>query len=167
MARRDAMTPAPTNLHYFTADAENIPIRAGVADITIFSGILHHVAHPQRVIAEAVRTLRPGGRFIGMENNRTVFRPIFDLLMRLKKLWNEKAHPEHFLISGAELERWFADAGVKGSIWTSVFVPPHAFNALPVTWASRVLKLTDMAAQALPWVRDQGGLILFTGEKEA
>lgn len=167
MARRDALTPRPTNLHYFVADAENIPIRSGVADMSIFSGILHHVAHPQRVIAEAVRTLRPGGRFIGMENNRSVFRPVFDLLMRMKKLWNEKAHPDHFVISGAELERWFAEVGVKGAVWTSVFVPPHAFNALPTDWASRLLALTDAAAGSLPWLRDQGGLILFTGEKGA
>ena len=167
MARRDAITPRPSNLHYFVADAENIPIRSGVADISIFSGILHHVAHPQRVIAEAVRTLRPGGRFIGMENNRSVFRPIFDVLMRMNKLWNEKAHPDHFIISGAELERWFAEVGVKGAVWTSVFLPPHAFNALSLDSASRLLALTDAAAGAVPWIRDQGGLILFTGEKSA
>lgn len=164
MSRRDALSPRPKNLHYFVADAENIPIRSGIADITIFSGILHHVAAPDRVIQEAVRTLGADGRLIGMENNRSFFRPIFDWLMRMKKLWNEKAHPEHFVISSRELERWLADAGINGTVWTSVFIPPHVFSAFPLAWASRLLAVTDALGRAIPWIRKQGGLILFAGE---
>ncbi len=165
MRRRDELTPRPTNVHYFVADAENVPIRASIADVAIFSGILHHVGAPDQVITEAARILRPGGRFIGMENNRTVFRPIFDWLMSMNRLWNEKAHPEHFIISGKDLHAWFAGAKVSGRVWTSVFIPPHAFTPLSTDAAGRLLKASDALARRMPWLRDQGGLVLFAGEK--
>ncbi len=154
-----------SHVHYFVADAENIPIRDGVADTAVLSGILHHVARPDAVIRETSRVLKPDGRFIGAENNRTALRPAFDLLMRIRKLWNEKAHPEHFLISGDDLERWFGEAGVSGMSWTSVFLPPHAFNLLPVGLARQVLEASDAAARMIPGLRDQGGLILFSGAR--
>lgn len=155
------------NVHYFVADAENIPVRDDVADVAILSGILHHVSHPERVIAETVRALKPGGRFIGVENNRTAFRPVFNLLMRLSRLWNEKAHPEHFLISERELRRWFAEAGVSGEVWTSVFLPPHVFNLLGAEGATRWLRATDGFARHIPWLAREGGLVVFCSSEVA
>ena len=155
------------NVHYFVADAENIPIQDGLADVAILSGILHHVSHPETVIAETVRALKPGGRFIGVENNRTAFRPLFDLLMRLARLWNEKAHPEHFLISERELRRWFAEAGVSGQVWTSVFLPPHLFNLFTVNAATSWLRATDTLARRIPWLSRQGGLVVFSSGEVA
>ncbi len=116
---------------YFVADAERIPVRSAVADVALFSGILHHVERPAEVIAHMARALKSGGRFIGNENNRSAFRPAFDFLMRLRKLWNEKAHEEHFIMSGSQLDNWFASAGVRNRSWTSVFLPPHFYNLLP------------------------------------
>ena len=155
------------NVHYFVADAENIPVRDSCADAAIFSGILHHVAAPDRVLRETARVLTQGGRFVGLENNRTVFRPLFDRLMQVARLWNEKAHPEHFTISRGDLERWFAAAGLSGVVWTSVFLPPHLFNLFPVPVAERMLHLSDKVAHRVPGLRDHGGLVLFKGEKPA
>ena len=154
-------------VHYFVADAENIPVQDGVADFAILSGILHHVSQPGRVIAETVRALRSGGQFIGVENNRTVFRPVFDFFMRVARLWNEKAHPKHFLISERELRRWFAEAGVSGRVWTSVFLPPHLFNLLSIRSAVQCLRLTDAIARAFPGLSGEGGLVVFSSGQSA
>jgi SAM-dependent methyltransferase/uncharacterized protein YbaR (Trm112 family) len=154
-----------SNVHYFVADAENIPVRTSCADAAVFSGILHHVASPETVLRETARTLRPGGRFAGMENNRTVLRPLFDLLMSVSRLWNEKAHPEHFIIGGDDLRRWFREAGLVGAVWTSVFLPPHLFSLFPGRSSDRLLRASDGLGRALPGIRNQGGLVLFTGEK--
>lgn len=116
------------NIHYFIADAENIPVKSGLIDVAVFSGILHHLENPQIVIKDTIRTLVPGGRFLGIENNSSAFRFIFDLLMRMKRLWNEKAHQEHFIMNHRELERWFKEAGVFVKTWTSIFLPPHILN---------------------------------------
>jgi ubiquinone/menaquinone biosynthesis C-methylase UbiE/uncharacterized protein YbaR (Trm112 family) len=153
------------NISYFVADAERIPVRSEIADVALFSGILHHVEHPGEVIGHMARTLKSGGRFIGNENNRSAFRPVFDILMRVRRLWNEKAHEEHFVMSEHELNQWFAGAGVRGRTWTSVFLPPHIYNFLPENAAWRLLRITDAIATVIPWLRSQGGLVLFEGEK--
>lgn len=153
------------HLHYFVGDAENIPVRSDAVDVAIISGILHHVENPQRVVQEMCRTLRPGGSFLGNENNRSAFRPVFDFLMRLRKLWNEKAHEEHFIMSEKEITRWFAGLDVELRVWTSTFLPPHLFNLLSEGRAQALLRATDAAAGRLPWLRLQGGLVLFRGQK--
>ena len=56
-------------------------MKSGVIDVAIFSGILHHLENQQIVIADIVRTLVSGGRFLGIENNSSAFRFIFDFLM--------------------------------------------------------------------------------------
>ena len=154
-----------TNIHYFIGDAENIPVRSSSIDLAVFSGILHHVQSPGLVIKETIRTLAAHGRFLGIENNASAFRAIFDLLMRLNRLWNEKANDDHFIMNHRELKRWFSDAGVSAKTWTSIFLPPHALNLLPASQVKRTIRLTDQFCQRLPWLREQGGLILFSGSK--
>ena len=163
--KRDSVGDALSHLHYFIADAENIPVRASCIDVAIFSGILHHVENPDRVIREVARILVPGGRYIGSENNRSAFRPLFDALMRVRRLWNEKAHEEHFVLSERELRRWASEAGLTSTVWTSVFVPPHLLSLAPTGVAERLLKGSDAMCRSIPWVRHQGGLVLFAGAK--
>lgn len=168
VAKRDAL-PGSEHVEYFVADAENIPLKDGTADMVVFSGILHHVENPGRVIAEALRVLKPGGRYWGLENNRSAMRPLFDLLMRVSKIWNEKAHEDHFIMSGREIRQWLSEAvagsGVSSEVWTSVFLPPHFFNLLSPEKAESLLVASDALMQRVPWLRDQGGLVLFTGRK--
>ena len=140
-------------------------MKAGLIDVAIFSGILHHLENPHIVIKDTIRTLASHGRFLGIENNSSAFRFIFDFLMRLKRLWNEKAHEEHFIINRRELERWFREAGVSIKTWTSIFLPPHLLNFFRARQAERLIRVTDAFCQRLPWVHLQGGLILFSGRK--
>jgi ubiquinone/menaquinone biosynthesis C-methylase UbiE len=52
------------------ADAENLPFPDAEFDLVYSWGVIHHSARPEKVIAEIRRTLRPGGRFIGMMYHR-------------------------------------------------------------------------------------------------
>jgi ubiquinone/menaquinone biosynthesis C-methylase UbiE len=47
-------------------DAEVLPFPDASFDVVYSWGVIHHADHPQRVIGEVHRVLRPGGRFIGM-----------------------------------------------------------------------------------------------------
>ena len=140
-------------------------MKSGLVDAAIFSGILHHLENPHIVIKDTIRTLVSDGRFFGIENNSSAFRFIFDFLMRMKRLWNEKAHEEHFIMNHHELERWFREAGVSVTTWTSIFLPPHILNFFRAQRAEWLIRVTDAICQRLPWVRLQGGLILFSGTK--
>jgi SAM-dependent methyltransferase len=44
-------------------DAYRLPLRSGVADAVTAFSFLHHLAEPERFLAEAARVLRPGGFF--------------------------------------------------------------------------------------------------------
>lgn len=167
MSKR-ADLPDAKHIEYFVADAENIPVNDSVADMVVFSGILHHVENPSRVIAEALRALKPGGSYWGLENNRSAMRPMFDFLMKWSKLWNEKAHKDHFIMSDGEVSRWLSEAGAdiaSMEVWTSVFLPPHVFNHFRPKTAELLLVNSDALAQRIPWLRKQGGLLLFSGHK--
>ena len=45
-------------------DFNNLPVGAGEFDTAIFHQVLHYAQHPEAVIAEAIRTLAPGGRLV-------------------------------------------------------------------------------------------------------
>jgi ubiquinone/menaquinone biosynthesis C-methylase UbiE len=47
-------------------DAERLPFSDGFFDLVYSWGVIHHSEHPDRIIAEIHRVLRPGGTFIGM-----------------------------------------------------------------------------------------------------
>jgi ubiquinone/menaquinone biosynthesis C-methylase UbiE/uncharacterized protein YbaR (Trm112 family) len=163
--KRESHGRSAENIHYFVADAENIPIGTERVDAAVMYGILHHLGSPAVCVREMARVLKPGGFFFALENNRSAFRAIFDLSMRVKKLWNEKAHEEHFIISHRELSQWFAETGLRPQISTSVFLPPHLLSRLSLAAAGRMLRRTDAFAGMVPWLKYQGGLILCSGTK--
>lgn len=47
-------------------DAETLPFEDGSFDVVYSWGVIHHSEHPERILAEIHRILRPGGKFIGM-----------------------------------------------------------------------------------------------------
>lgn len=47
-------------------DAETLPFDDGFFDLVYSWGVIHHSAHPDQIVAEIARVLRPGGTFIGM-----------------------------------------------------------------------------------------------------
>lgn len=49
------------------ADAARLPFRDGAFDAIVSRGALHHMAEPHRVLSEAHRVLRPGGRAVFMD----------------------------------------------------------------------------------------------------
>lgn len=52
-------------------DAENLPFESGSLDGVLLSGLVHHFPDPRRLAAEVYRVLKPGGRFVAFDPNRT------------------------------------------------------------------------------------------------
>jgi SAM-dependent methyltransferase len=47
-------------------DAEHLPFDDASLDLVFSWGVIHHSEHPERIVAEIRRVLRPGGTFLGM-----------------------------------------------------------------------------------------------------
>jgi len=155
---------------FFVADAHDPPLHDRSFRYVLTYGVLHHFPDPARTCREIQRVLKDGGMHFGSENNQTIFRKVFDLLMKIRPLWVEEAGTQP-LISRAMIQDWtkgFA-VGIKSS--TSVFLPPHIFNMVGTPSAKRLLTTTDWLCSRVPGLRSQGGLLVFeitkNGTREA
>jgi len=52
------------NVSFRQAELEALPLDPGTLDAAVLALVLHHVADPARVVAEALRVLRPGGPLV-------------------------------------------------------------------------------------------------------
>lgn len=152
------------NITYFLADAEDLPLKPCLFSTVISFGVLHHVPNPAAMIKGVGKLLRTGGVFYALENNASPLRFIFDMLMKIHKLWNEEAgsHPL-FKIKG--VEDLIKSNGMRPEIRTSTFLPPHIFNLMSYELAKKVLSATDWFFGHIPLVSNFGGQIVIKATK--
>jgi SAM-dependent methyltransferase len=67
--------------NFAAADAAALPFANGTFQTVLIRDLLHHVPHPAAALAEAMRVLRPGGRFVLIEPNGR--NPLVNLQSRL------------------------------------------------------------------------------------
>ena len=65
------------------ADIETIPFDRDSFDLVISLDTIEHVPHPTRAVAELVRVLQPGGKFVLTTNNYFGLIGVWRLIMRL------------------------------------------------------------------------------------
>jgi ubiquinone/menaquinone biosynthesis C-methylase UbiE/uncharacterized protein YbaR (Trm112 family) len=159
IARAQAAGAAATTT-FFVADGSRLPLRDHSFDHVLIYGVLHHLPNPGSACRDVLRILKPGGVYFGSENNKSMFRKVFDLLMKLKPLWTEEAGEEP-LISRQMLENWVSGLPVRLRFNTSVFLPPHMFNLFGRRIARFLLPVTDKIFSWVPGLRNHGGLIVF------
>ena len=127
-------------------------------------GALHHLPNPHLVTADIQRVLKIGGIHFGLENNKTVFRGIFDLMMKLFPIWVEEAGDEP-LISKKMIYNWLLGFPVSITCGTSAYLPPQLFNFVGLKMSKFLLNISDYSLSLLPLIKQQGGLIFFQIKK--
>lgn len=152
------------NITYFLADAEDLPVKPGLFSTVVSYGMLHHASDPVAIIKNVKRLLRPGGTFCILENHASPVRPVFDLLMKVWKLWNEEAGAQP-LFKIEELRELIRSNGMKDEIRTTVFLPPHLFNLMSYELAKKVLFATDWVFGHIPLVNNFGGQLIVKATK--
>jgi ubiquinone/menaquinone biosynthesis C-methylase UbiE/uncharacterized protein YbaR (Trm112 family) len=151
-------------LFYVMGDAENLPFRDGIFNGCIIYGVLHHLGSPPDCLKEVSRVMEPGGQFYALENNRSIFRSLFDLLVKLKKLWEE--HPsEHYIMGSDEVKSWGRDANMRIQTRTMIYLPPHFTNPLGARGAEIAIRVSEKVLGSLPFLKDHGGLLFIRGTR--
>ena len=136
---RDMLIAARASLHgagiancqVRQADMYRLPWSAPTFDAVTIHRVLHYAENPARVIAEAARVLRPGGRLIVVD-----FAP-----HALERLRTEHAH-RRMGFAGEEVNKWCRAAGLRPervrhlpggpltvSIWQAVRAPARPATA--------------------------------------
>jgi SAM-dependent methyltransferase len=152
------------NVTFMIGDADSLPLADWTIDCVLCYGSLHHVPSPERTLVEAARVLPSGGSYLGVENNTTPLRPVFDALMRLRPIWLEEAGAEA-QIGSRELERWTAGTGLALDTRAIVFLPPQLCNLIGYRAARWLLRATDWVFGRIPVLRRWGGLISISGRR--
>ncbi|MCK4948148.1 MAG: methyltransferase domain-containing protein [Candidatus Aureabacteria bacterium] len=152
------------NITYFLADAESLPLKPDLFSAIISFGLLHHVNNPVTIIKSTEKLLKAGGIFCALENNASPLRPIFEMLMKIWKLWNEEAG-SHPVFKLKEMKAFIENSGMSPKIRTSTFLPPHLCNLMSYNMARKMLFLTDWIFNRIPVVSNFGGQLVVRAVK--
>jgi arsenite methyltransferase len=85
LARRNAAEVGAKNVEFLKGDIENIPLPDASVDVIISNCVINLSADKRRVIQEAFRVLKPGGRFA--VSDVVVRGPVAPELRRNMELW--------------------------------------------------------------------------------
>ena len=96
---------------------EQLPFDRGVFDVVSCRAAVHHVARPERVLAEAARLLAPGGRVVVADMLTSEDAAKAEYHNRVERLCD----PTHVrALPATEFERLFAGAGLAVRSATSL-----------------------------------------------
>ncbi len=85
LARENQRKAGITNVEFLKGDIENIPLPDGSVDVLISNCVINLAVDKRRVLAEAFRVLRPGGRFAVSDVVRR--KPINPAVAKSVELW--------------------------------------------------------------------------------
>ncbi len=92
---------------------ERLPIETAELDIAVMTLVLHHIADPGRVLAEAARVVRPGGRLL-----------IADMLPHDHDEYRQTMGHVWLGFSEHQVDRWCSAAGFGPLRWHALAVEP-------------------------------------------
>lgn len=99
-AARQRLKPL-TNVEIRKGSLESLPIEDNRLDAAIISLVLHHLPAPDKVVAEAARALKPGGRLL-----------IVDMVQHDRDEYRQQMGHVWLGFSPEQVEAWFAEAGM-------------------------------------------------------
>jgi ArsR family transcriptional regulator len=118
------------NVDVRSGSLEHLPIEAGTVDAAILSLVLHFVVDPGKVIAEAARVLRPGGRIL-----------IVDMLPHERDEYRATMGHLWLGFDEGQITAWMQDAGLTEA--RIVALPPDPQAKGPGLFTARAVKRSD------------------------
>ncbi|KAB7707136.1 methyltransferase domain-containing protein [Bacillus aerolatus] len=103
------LDPFAANIFYVTADAESLPFLDNTFDAATCRIAPHHFPHPEKFVKEVARVLKPGGKFLLIDNIAPEEKELDDFVNRLEKL-RDDSHVRSYSVK--EWTVWFEQAGL-------------------------------------------------------
>lgn len=146
-------------VYFVLGDINHLPLRSGSISTLSFFGVFHHLEDPYRAFEKCLNVLAPKSLILGVDNNKSVFRKVFDALMRHNPLWHEDHHLEHAALSGKAFVKVIQNSGYRIFLKTTCFIPPQLYSLMPARVSDGFYDAADSAGSVLPFLRYQGGLL--------
>jgi ubiquinone/menaquinone biosynthesis C-methylase UbiE/DNA-binding transcriptional ArsR family regulator len=116
------------NITLRRATLERLPLEEAELDAAVIILVLHHIADPARVLAEAARVVVPGGRLL-----------VADMLPHEHDEYRQTMGHVWLGFSERQMERWLAASGFTGMRWHPLAVEPGVKGpSLFVATATRI-----------------------------
>ena len=157
LARRNQAEAAVTNAEFLRGTMEDVPLPAGSVDVVMSNCVINLSPDKDRVLREAFRVLRPGGRFAVADV--VTLRPIPAALARQIELWSaclggalsvdhyraklaaagftgievEVLHSYGLAEAGADADRLLAELGIDAAEVEGVFASAFVRATRPVS----------------------------------
>jgi len=125
-------------------------------------GALHHLSQPALAIQNISKKMKRGGLFFSYDPHKSPARFIFDLAMKINKLYVEEAS-EDPLFSEKKLRSLLEDSGIYCNIKLSTYLLPHFFSFFCQKTNLRILQITDRIFNSIPILRKLGGMVISEG----
>lgn len=100
-AARERLAGVP-NVELRAGELEALPVESGSLDVAVLSLVLHYAADPMRVLTEARRVLRPGGRLL-----------VVDMLSHEHAEYRQQMGHVWLGFSEAQMAGWLGEAGLQ------------------------------------------------------
>ena len=151
-------------LNFIVGDAEDPPVKNNMFGACVMCSTLHHVSSPENAIRNLSDKLTDRGLFFSSDPHDSYVRFIFDFLMKIWKLHDEKASDDP-LIKEKCLKKWLSDAKIQHTVKFSTYLPPHIFLFLTEKSSLALLSRTDNFFNRIPGFHKFSGLIISEGIK--
>ena len=101
------------HIEFRLGSLEKLPIESGELDVALLMLVLHHLPEPPRVLAEAARAVKPGGRIL-----------ILDMLPHEREEYRQTMGHVWLGFSEKQMTQWLQAAGFKEIRWQAL--PPES-----------------------------------------
>jgi ubiquinone/menaquinone biosynthesis C-methylase UbiE len=108
-AARKHVSESCSNVSYVVADAEALPFLTDTFDAVVCRIAAHHFPNPAKFVHEVSRVLKPGGKFL-LIDNVSPDDPSLDHFVNTMEKLRDESHGRCYSVK--EWQQWFSDEGL-------------------------------------------------------